>query len=431
MSLQKIGKYIEIYEKCDAVRQPTKEDTRRIALIQHIAIAGLIDAGAPYEVENGEIIIDTGIGYKSVFINDVYPYLSLQGQNKVIMENSRTNQLPPPTQYQNQNDQMNTQYNQYSSYQTNYNYQTEQQDYQNYSQQDYQQQSYQQQDYQQQPTETYQQETTTDTTYQTEASREYERKQNPEKVMMEGLEDYNADSVNEDDNNFADLEYIRGFDEQGNELNQDTQNYSNDIQALNKDQLTYERCQLEVRGADGTTMRFTVHSAPLTEADDGRIITRFKLLGKNANYVHTEHGRQLEFALATQTALINIYVEREMRPDGVFSCRFFSDDPSLYINKIGVIHGGTQGNPVIYDNNLEVRIYPFPNRRNNETGEMEFGNNNKGEAAFLYYINNNGNEFSSSISEQAPYFSYDGSNYMVMARWDNDTIRVTAETMEQ
>ena len=61
MSLQKIGKYTEIFEASRRIQRPTKEDSMRITLIQNIAIAGLIEAGAPFEADNGEVIIDTGI----------------------------------------------------------------------------------------------------------------------------------------------------------------------------------------------------------------------------------------------------------------------------------------------------------------------------------------------------------------------------------
>ncbi len=461
MSLQKIGKYTEIFESSRKLQKPTKYDHKRTALIQCIAIAGLIEAGAPYEADNGEIIIDTGMDFKSVFINDVYPYLSPEGQMKVMVENAKMVELPAPPP----SEQLPLQEN---------------------------------------ATE----ETQTDIPEFTSAAVKKEEKRKDPIKMMDGLENYESDQPVPDEDGFGSPEERTAYFENqkwnsvesasvapeqpavtpepsvtpespivpvpdvpvpnvpesvmpapetaapivnpepsynsynniGTEVNQTDPAYVDeapvntppvensstvypDVVALNKYDITYERCNLEVTKSDGTVLRFSVHSAPLTENYDGMIISRLKGLGNNNNYIHTECGSELAF-------VINDTVIRAKQGNGVgntFGCMFWSDDPTVMINKINVEVGGNQGNLVIYDDDLELRIYPFHNVRNKETGRMEFGNNSKGEAAFLYYVKNKDQIIASSGIEREPKFTYENVDFLIKAKWNDDDIFLTAE----
>lgn len=196
----------------------------------------------------------------------------------------------------------------------------------------------------------------------------------------------------------------------------------NDILSLNKNDLTYERCNLELTDSYGNTLRFSVHCAPLRNENDDIIIVRLKLLGKAGSYTHTEYGKTTTFDYNG----ISISVYRDMSKTDSFSCIFKCNNPNIVLNKINIESGGSKGNPVIYDENLELRIYPFPNIRDNNSGKMIFGNNKQGEAAFLYFIQNNGDTIASSGAERKPGFVYDNANLLLTAKWKDDTITFTA-----
>ena len=490
MSLQKIGKYTEIFESSRQLQRPTTWDSRRVAVIQNIAIAGLIESGAPYECENGEIIIDTGIDYKSVFINDVFPYLSPEGQTGIILKNSqKAAELPPPSHYQPQQPAYTQpayqQQPQQASF-TPYNdppqssYENEYQPYQNISVQ---------------PAPgtapvTPPQPQQLNENYQTQASKEAEKKADPIKAMMDGLEDYSAEQktpvsapdVPDDDEMeklFNDnlrqkqaenrkwqdaseippvqtksvaeeLKYTAPQSPQPSQpsqpapqvqtLSQDEavkkaeesttvlmaeqpSQPKEDVVEMPKNDVTYERCNIEVKNVNtGKVYRFSVHSAPIDGLDDDNIIVRIKLLGKNSNYIQTNHGKYVDFAI--ENAMIT--ASREPRPDGSFACHF-SVNSGYEINKLNVETGGNKGNLVIYDDNLELRIYPLPNIKDQSTGKMVFGNNKNDEAAYLYYIKNNGQIIASSGVERKPTFKYNNCNLIIKAKWFGNDIRLTAD----
>lgn len=460
MSLQKIGKYTEIFECSRKLQRPTKFDDKRVMLIQNIAIAGLIEAGAPYTAENGEIIIDTGIDYKSVFINDVFQYLSPESQMKVMVENAKMVELPAPQRP-------------YSISEAQASPAPQSEEVKEFS---------------------------------SEAFKREEFKKEPMK-MMEGLEDYESDSfvsettvvvqpdqepkpestqavtvlkeeqtlnekwesldkpaphiepgsgeaitVKEASEQSARNDEIAGYSaelanvnlsdasEQFSYKNSEThdetvfedtmqeeaQQEQHDVMELSKYGITFERCNLEITRNDGSVVRFAVHSAPLTDINDINIIARLKLVGENGGYMHTAYGEEPTFVYED----LVIKMKKDMRNDGIFSCSFASDNPSVMINKINVENGGNQGNLVIFDENLEIRIYPFQNVRNKETGKMEFGNNKKGEAAFLYYIKNGDEIIASSGAERPAKFIYEEANIAIRAKWDKEKIVVGAEVIE-
>ena len=439
MSLQKIGKYTEIFESSRQLQRPTEFDTKRVLLIQNIAIAGLIEAGAPYTAEKGEIIIDTGIDYKRVFINDIYPYLSPEAQMKVMVANAKMFELPAPQ---------------------GVNYSAPQNTSSSAMQQD------------------------EIRTFTSEGVRKEEIRKEPMK-MMDGLEDYDdsetkiedeietlEESVQEDElinkkwenvnrqtdaapvqqtaaeepvtayveelNNInkseTSLESVPVQDspepinnmEQKSEEKEESEHPEADVIELSKHGITYERCNLEIIKADGNIARFSVHAAPLKGNNWDVIIVRLKQTGENGGYIHTECGIEPEFVYGD----ILLKVKKNMKNDEVFSCDFYSSDPSVRINKINVENGGKQGNLVIFDENLELRIYPFPNVRNRTTGKMEFGNNKKGEAAFLYYIKNGDEVIASSGAERPAQFEYEGENIAIRAKWDKDKVIVGAEVIQ-
>ena len=169
-------------------------------------------------------------------------------------------------------------------------------------------------------------------------------------------------------------------------------------------------------------MVFSVHSAPLFDTNSNEIIARLKLLGNNGAYMHTEYGNNLTFVYGN----IQIFAARESTPDGSFTVKFWCNDPNVKINKLNIEKGGNNGNLVIYDDNLELRIYPFPNIRDKAAGKMVFENNKNGEAAFLYYMNIYGNAIASSGSERKPEFIYENANLKLTAKWKDDTIAFTA-----
>ncbi len=463
MSLQKIGKYTEIFEASRKLQRPTMMDSKRSLLIQNIAIAGLIDSGAPYEINNGEIIIDTGTDYKSVLMNDIYQYLSPEGQTSLIIKNAQKAELPPPVQrYTPQQIEQLSQLNMQTYSQDNYNYQN------NYSYAEPQQVQQQTQSVPEYQTE-----------YQTAASKEAEKKQDPVKAIMDGLEDYSYDteqsgnlsSVPEDDeleaifqNNLKQktIENQRweNMSYAGNSYTEEPQPetpvpqqltpvqlsyesdtdvlYSNqtaqpveidrtegsdDVLEMLKENITYERCNIEVKNiTSGVVYRFAVHAAPLTGLYDNNIIVRIKLLGKESNYIVTNCGTTVDFAV--EQALIR--VTREQRTDGIFSCQFAVSN-GYEINKLNIEHGGHGGNLVIYDQNLELRIYPLPNIKDKETGKMVFGNNKKGEAAYLYFIKIGEHTIASSGVERIPTFTYNGCELIIRAKWSGNTVLLSAD----
>ncbi len=446
MSLQKIGKYTEIFECSRKLQRPTAFDEKRVTLIQNIAIAGLIESGVPYTAENGEIIIDTGIDYKSVFINDIFQYLSPEFQMKVMVENAKIKELPAP---QNIN-------------------------------------------YQDIRPETVHQDIRPETVhweevFNSKGVRKAEIKKEPMK-MMEGLEDYEPENTvtteyeteqrveitSEEDlinkkweNVNAQTEPVTIPSQQMEtpELNNNEQAVSEkpieeksavpaktpvenasipdnfespdnidvrkeeseypeaDVMELSKYGITYERCNLEVIKGDGSIVRFSVHAAPLKGNNWDVIIVRLKQTGENGGYIHTECGVEPEFIYG------DLSIKARKNNNSVFSCDFYSDDSSIKINKKNIENGGNQGNLVIFDDNLEIRIYPFPNVRNKETGKMEFGNNKRGEAAFLYYIENGEEVISSSGAERPAQFDYEGERIAIRAKWEKEKIIVGAEVV--
>ena len=450
MSLQKIGKYTEIFENSRRLQRITQWDSRRINIIQNIAIAGLIDSGAPYECENGQIIIDTGLDYKSVLIADIYPYLSPEGANNVIIKNAKKAELPPPDHYpvqqQYNQQQINQQPQTNNVYSSPYNY--EQQQY-NQAYQPYQNINPQPQTPEKAPEEKIEQ------TYQTKASKDAEKKADPIKAMMDGLEDYkqsdedkyedidqlfkqgiNNESQNNNQPNAATpdtsqiktpvVPEVKNKTEQGtdvltNNASQETVEEDRDIIELNKNGITYERCNIEIINiATNKSYRFSVHTAPLTEENNSLIIARFKMLGKDANYMKTQYGENIAFTI--DDAIVTVTKNNE----SIFSCTYAVSEGYI-LKKLNVETGGNKGNLVIYDNNLELRIYPFPNVRDKNTQRLIFGNNSKGEAAFLYYIKNGNEIIASSGSERRPEFIYDNVKLEIKAKWFKDIIRINAE----
>ena len=465
MSLQKIGKYTEIFESSRKLQRPTQFDSRRAAIIQNIAVAGLIDSGAPYECENGEIIIDTGLEYKSVMLNEVFPYLSPEGMSSVVIKNAQKSELPPPGYYQQPADAQP----QYTGY--------EQQAYPNYQNISVQPAPDTVPVQQPQPEHL-------EGNYQTEASKEAEKKADPIKAMMDGLEDYsteqeqniNTEPTAEDkeieelfNNNLkqkkaeqrkwqdaseippvqtrpqqeANVQPEQSALVQGTTvMNENPDGTTSiltseseqpvfqeeipteaDVVELNKNVLTYERCNLEIISSiTGRTYRFSVHAAPVTNINDDNIIVRIKLLGKDSNYIQTNYGTVVDFTIE-QTF---ISVKREKRQDGVFSCIYTASE-GYSINKLNIERGGNGGNLVIYDNNLELRIFPLANIKDPNTGKMVFGNNKKDEAAYLYYIKTNNTVIASSGVERKPTFKYNGCDLIIMAKWFGDTIRLSAD----
>lgn len=484
MSLQKIGKYTEIFEASRRIQRPTKEDSMRITLIQNIAIAGLIEAGAPFEADNGEVIIDTGIDYKSVFINEIYPYLSKEGQTKVIFENQKKAELPAPDYHTPETPEPIKTPEIYNTMPVNTPIPPVP--------------PTQPMPEEERPIENIQ--------YQSEASRIQERKEHPADAMMEGLEDYNYEpdmDEAEETIPLEDYEYTpnqetapaEAFSQPAEEPNEETQEPSQDqwsytgqsvqntysetpeyseptrpetpeytssqpmdapqdtfytapasenpteftpeqaynapqqmpstdITALDMKDLTYERCKLELMNViTGESYKFTVHAAPLTENFDGRVIIRLKQLGRNNKYILTQQGTHIIFNFNN----ISIHAAQSEDANGRFVINYWVEGNEFRVEKSGAEYGGNGGNLVIYDEELELRIYPVPNVKDNQTGEMHFGNNTRGEAAYLYYIKNHGIETASSGVEREPVFQYETVNFILKARWDGNIIRLTAE----
>lgn len=465
MSLQKIGKYTEIFESSRKLQRPTAMDVRRITEIQNIAIAGLIESGAPYEIENGQIIIDTGVDYKSVMLSDIYNYLSTEGQTSVIIKNLHKAELPPPGYYQ-------------QSYQQEYEFQP----YQNIPSQNQPYQSVNNIQPQQTPPPVQEApvEEVTES-YQTQASMNAEKKADPIKAMMDGLEDYSNEqnNIEEIQTTPEDEELEALFDQNLRQKKAEQEKWQNaaeirpqpadnspyealryetpaapttlynpanetpqtvesptsilsaeqseiadqDVVEMNKKSLTYERCNIEIKNPQsGSVYRFAVHSAPLTSFNDKHIIVRVKLLGKDNSYIQTNHGSMVDFTI--ENALFTV-VRDETEP-GIFSCKF-TITKGYEISKINIERGGNGGNLVIYDENLELRIYPLPNIKDKITGKMVFGNNKKDEAAYLYYIKTGNTIIASSGVERKPTFSYNDCMLIIKAKWFGNDIRLSAE----
>lgn len=333
MSLQKICKYAEILESIRDIQHPSQSDQIRSSVIQNASIAGLIESGAPYKINEGQIYIENDNGYIVTAINSLYPYLS-QTYKEFFSTNSAQNNQPSP--------------------------------------------------------ETLKQ------------SVDIQKSNNTATVNQHTTE--NQINTNTATNNAS--------------VNVSRQ----DILSLHKNDLTYERCNLELIDTNGQATRFSVHCAPLRDANDDIIIVRLKLLGNGASYILTQYGQSPTFEYNG----FHITVSRDTSKSDIFSCNFICDSPNYVLNKINIEHGGNKGNPVIFDDNLELRIYPFPNLRDKESGKMVFGNNKQGEAAFLYFMFINGNALASSGSERKPSFVYDNANLSLTAKWKDDVIAFTA-----
>lgn len=490
MSLQKIGKYTEILESSRSLRKPTEIDNLRVSLITNIAIAGLIEAGAPFQSEGGTITVDTGMEDITVNITDVYPYLSEEGKMKVIVTNAKHAELPAPNMtYEAPQQTAAPQTPEYTRYE--------------------------------QPAQT---EPENVGEYQTQASYEQEKHNDVAGSMMNGLEDYNItpeeekevldhqaemdeidklydqalrqkklenekwenvdaqapeikenitpepipepvqapvepQMVQQSDESIPKPAYVPPVQETIQPINQpvtpqvqapiqtqmanptqtpvqptqpvyeadnptDVLTTDVDVTSINKDNLIYERCRLELQNIiTGETYRFTVHGCPLTEKNDGKIIVRVKQVGKDAKFIKTQQGTSVTFDFNG----LQIHASRNQTADGSFSIQYWIDTNEYVLSKIDAEYGGNGSNLVIYDDNIEIRIYPVPNVRDNNTGKMLFGNNNRGEAAYLYYIKNGNEEIASSGVERAPKFDYEGSKFVIKARWDNEMINFAAE----
>lgn len=372
MSIQKICRYTEILENSNKIQNPTDYDRARISVIQNSAISGIIESGAPFSIKEGNVILEFESGLVSVPIANLYPYLSPKYQTYF---SSATNNIK------------NTQTN--SALET----------------------------------------------YDSNSSKTVEPQAAPQETQPQNTQPKNTSATNNAPNSSASSPVAtpepthaapsaptpEPAQNAPTPQNNDT-SVKEDVITLNKADITYERCNLELVHSNGSSIVFSVHSAPLFDLNRGEIIVRLKLLGNNGSYMHTECGNNITFVYNN----IQIFATREATPDGSFSCKYWCNDPNIKVNKLNIEKGGNKGNLVIYDNNLELRIYPFPNIRDKAAGKMVFGNNKNGEAAFLYYMNVYGNILASSGSERKPEFIYDNANLKLTAKWKDNTIAFTA-----
>ena len=427
MSLELIKYYTDIYINTDELAYTdTKTQT-----IKKIAVAGLIESGVEFTVNQGEIYIsDEMEGFQ---LTDIYPYLTGEMKKKIIYAES-VKMLPP---IQNQAYESNYAANSMESYDSDYEADayTPQMPVFNPAAEEVKKQA------QMQETGNSNWESTTaepvpdvppqENVHQPQqpvseqvSEQQYQQYQPVQSVQIEQSPQYNAyvQSYPENpqnqtyqseqpiypENDNAD-DFVIESAKNNNGLPENTQvsDAEQEILEIQASEMTYEDCTLAVYNTiTGAKYRFGIKAYPLSnEPNTDEIIIRCNNLNKASNYTQTLHGDTVTFNTDEN---LTITASRSAKDN--FEIDYQISGPEQYtFEKVNIKTGGQRGNLLIKDEDLILRIYP-----------VNKSNTDKEKEPIIYYIYCEGTEITSSSKERQPFFVYRGAQYELMGKWNLD-----------
>lgn len=397
MSLELIKYYTDIYINTDELAYTdTKTQT-----IKKIAVAGLIESGVEFTVNQGEIYIsDEMEGFQ---LTDIYPYLTGEMKKKIIYAES-VKMLPP---IQNQAYESNYAANSMESYDSDYEADayTPQMPVFNPAAEEVKKQA------QMQETGNSNWESTTaEPVPDVPPQENVHQPQQPvsEQVPEQQYQQYQSEQPIYPENDNAD-DFVIESAKNNNGLPENTQvsNAEQEILEIQASEMTYEDCTLAVYNTiTGAKYRFGIKAYPLSnEPNTDEIIIRCNNLNKASNYTQTLHGDTVTFNTDEN---LTITASRSAKDN--FEIDYQISGPEQYtFEKVNIKTGGQRGNLLIKDEDLILRIYP-----------VNKSNTDKEKEPIIYYIYCEGTEITSSSKERQPFFVYRGAQYELMGKWNLD-----------
>ena len=401
MNLETTKYYLDLYTSTnDLSFRDAKTD-----IIKRIAVAGLIESGLMFTVEQGEIYLEGEIeGFQ---ITDIYPYLSDKSKQKIIYAGA-VRSLPQP-QLQPESDIFSGE-----------------------GMEDYDS-SYESVDY------------TPDIPVVNPAELDQKKKEQEEKIINskwqnagkieQQLEPATQQSVQQPVQEYSQPsvpqpqpEIRQPINEQPVQQTVPNQPIQQPIQQqpqpqsvqpqikiatddaevleISQNALSYEDCTIAITNLDtGENYRFGMKAYPLSNnLSEDAVIVRCNNLNKNSTFTQTKCGDIVTFDINNS---FTITASRSENDIFEMDYRISSKrDEEISYDKINIKSGGQKGNLVITDDNLIIRIYP-----------VNKGPSDKENEPIIYYINNYGNEIASSSKERKPEFEYDGNKYEIVSKW--------------
>lgn len=397
MSLELIKYYTDIYINTDELAYTdTKTQT-----IKKIAVAGLIESGVEFTVNQGEIYIsDEMEGFQ---LTDIYPYLTGEMKKKIIYAES-VKMLPP---IQNQAYESNYAANSMESYDSDYEADayTPQMPVFNPAAEEVKKQA------QMQETGNSNWESTTaEPVPDVPPQENVHQPQQPvsEQVPEQQYQQYQSEQPIYPENDNAD-DFVIESAKNNNGLPENTQvsDAEQEILEIQASEMTYEDCTLAVYNTiTGAKYRFGIKAYPLSnEPNTDEIIIRCNNLNKASNYTQTLHGDTVTFNTDEN---LTITASRSAKDN--FEIDYQISGPEQYtFEKVNIKTGGQRGNLLIKDEDLILRIYP-----------VNKSNTDKEKEPIIYYIYCEGTEITSSSKERQPFFVYRGAQYELMGKWNLD-----------
>lgn len=397
MSLELIKYYTDIYINTDELAYTdTKTQT-----IKKIAVAGLIESGVEFTVNQGEIYIsDEMEGFQ---LTDIYPYLTGEMKKKIIYAES-VKMLPP---IQNQAYESNYAANSMESYDSDYEADayTPQMPVFNPAAEEVKKQA------QMQETGNSNWESTTaELVPDVPPQENVHQPQQPvsEQVPEQQYQQYQSEQPIYPENDNAD-DFVIESAKNNNGLPENTQvsDAEQEILEIQASEMTYEDCTLAVYNTiTGAKYRFGIKAYPLSnEPNTDEIIIRCNNLNKASNYTQTLHGDTVTFNTDEN---LTITASRSAKDN--FEIDYQISGPEQYtFEKVNIKTGGQRGNLLIKDEDLILRIYP-----------VNKSNTDKEKEPIIYYIYCEGTEITSSSKERQPFFVYRGAQYELMGKWNLD-----------
>jgi hypothetical protein len=411
MSIYKLKNLLCAYTAIDDITRNSNLDSNAEVLnyrsIEQQLVALLVDEGLPYDVKGGKVIIDINGYTKSYNINDIYPYISPDGQYKIMFKNMQDS-MPQSEYLLQQKEEYNDDSKRFGR--DTYNTQVKpakEEEISDLSNSDY------------------------IETYIPSMQQEEKREENefraindvmPEKeekeeeltddLIKEALMPDKTEEKSSSDEislpEFADaVEQITGNSAPVSETETsvlregEPQNaMPPEVKAINKNEMTYEKATLVLRDKrTGALSKLLAVSFPL-DKDDRTMIT----------HIATRDSSTTLLGEVTETPFNDTTIITRRSRDNSFSCDYYVRDNNYYeIRKEGVKQGGNSGHLSIYDEDLAVYAYPIGTK-----------NNENGEATLAYYIYTEGYYYCSSTKENPAVFNYRGKKYMLRAVWNGD-----------
>lgn len=416
MSLEMIKYYTDIYTSTNDVNfRDYRTDT-----IKKIAVAGLIESGIMFSVEQGEIILEGEVeGFQ---ITDIYPYLSHESQQKIIYAGT-VKSLPQP-----QPDVMFTGegVEDYDSGYEAYDYtpdipvvnpakveQEKKEKEENLVNSKWQ--------------DAEKVEPQVQTPQQTPVSQG--AVQSPQPVPQETA--VKKESVTQPVQTPQAVQSVQSPQspqpeqsvqpEQSPQQNTVRQPMTTDEELLEISQnaISYEDCTLAIMNMDtGANYRFGMKAYPLTNnLSEDSIIVRCNNLNKNSSFTQTKHGDIVTFDVNDSFVITAARSESDIF-EMEYSVKSKTGD-EMSFDKINIKTGGQKGNLLITDDNLLIRIYP-----------VNKGPSDKENEPIIYYIYNNGEVTASSSKERKPEFEFDGNRYEIVSRWERGIFKGSVVPVE-